>query len=170
MRRLLRVFAPAAPARRCSFASSSFAGSSGGRRRAAANWERAFFGRVHYEAGMREKYRAAVGEEGAGKSHREIFPDWPEDDEAPPHEFRRLPDDMKRRYIANRLAAGERRIVSCVDYGSLVMMQHLNLGERMINEAERLLVECGWMNELLAEKIGAVRECAVKVKFEFDLD
>ncbi|RNF15949.1 uncharacterized protein Tco025E_05338 [Trypanosoma conorhini] len=145
------------------------------RRRIAKGWENAFFGRVHYEPGMHEKYQAAVEMEGEEtglmrKDNRDLFPHWPEDEEAPLHEFRRLPDALKRRYIVNRLTMGERRITYAADYGGLLMMQHLNLGEMMINEAERLIVECGWCNDAVAAKIEAVRECAARTKFEFDLD
>ncbi|KEG10364.1 hypothetical protein DQ04_03821060 [Trypanosoma grayi] len=151
------------------------AATAGERRRIARNWENAFFGRVHYEPGMHEQYQSAVESEDAEagpeqKSNRELFPDWPEDEEAPLHEFRRLPDALKKRYIINRLSMGERRILYAPDYGSLLMMQHLNLGELMINEAERLLVECGWLNETVGAKIAAVRDSAAKVKFDFDLD
>ncbi|ESL07710.1 hypothetical protein TRSC58_04597 [Trypanosoma rangeli SC58] len=145
------------------------------RHRITKSWENAFFGRVHYEPGMHEKYQAAMeieGEEAGSlrRSNRELFPNWLEDEEAPLHEFRRLPDALKRRYIVNRLTMGERRITHAADYGGLLMMQHLNLGELMINEAERLLVECGWCNDAVAAKIEAVRECAAGTKFEFDLD
>ncbi|KAH9600092.1 hypothetical protein LSM04_001964 [Trypanosoma melophagium] len=159
------------------------AAQAGDRRRLANHWEKAFFGRVHYEPGMREHYRSATEAEseekeqeremGMGieyKSNRELFPDWPEDDEAPLHEFRQLPAALRRRYIANRLAMAERRVMHAVDYGSLLMMQHLNLGERMLNEAEQLLVECGWWNSAVEAKIAALRDHAAKVKFEYDLD
>ncbi|ORC86123.1 uncharacterized protein TM35_000301630 [Trypanosoma theileri] len=156
----------------------------GDRRRLASHWEKAFFGRVHYEPGMREHYRSATEAEREEKepqegkdemgleymSNRELFPNWAEDEEAPLHEFRQLPAALRRRYIANRLAMAERRVMFAADYGSLLMMQHLNLGERMLNEAEALLVECGWWNSVVAAKIEAVRDHAAKVKFEFDLD
>ncbi|KAF5222652.1 hypothetical protein ECC02_004229 [Trypanosoma cruzi] len=145
------------------------------RRRIARSWENAFFGRVHYEPGMHEKYQAALEteeeeEELMRKSNRELFPHWPEDEQAPRHEFQRLPDALKKRYIVNRLTMGERRITYAADYGGLLMMQHLNLGELMIKEAERLLVECGWCNDDVAAKIEAVRDCAARTKFQFDLD
>ncbi|KAG8348189.1 hypothetical protein TRVL_00963 [Trypanosoma vivax] len=146
------------------------------RRRILQSWENAFFGRAHYEPGMREGYRAAVdSEEGgevasAGMSNRELFPNWAEDEDAPYHEFLQLSDALKRRYIINRLAMGERRVTFAPYYGSMFMMQHLNLGEMMINEAERLLTDCGWMSDTVASKIAAVRESAARVKFEYDLD
>ncbi|EKF37637.1 hypothetical protein MOQ_002166 [Trypanosoma cruzi marinkellei] len=145
------------------------------RRRISRNWENAFFGRVHYEPGMHEKYQAAMEteeeeEELMRKSNRELFPHWPEDEEAPRREFHRLPDALKKRYIVNRLTMGERRITYAADYGGLLMMQHLNLGELMINEAEQLLMECGWCNDDVAAKIEAVRDCAARTKFQFDLD
>nr|CCC95013.1 conserved hypothetical protein [Trypanosoma congolense IL3000] len=147
------------------------------RRRIAQSWENAFLGRVHYEPGMHENFQAVtnleeeerkVGLQGDGGGDQAF--NWPDDEEAPLHEFLQLPDDLKRRYIIRRLVMGERRITHAPYYGSLLMMQHLNIGELMINEADNLLRECGWMNEAVASKIKEVRSRAAKVKFEHDLD
>ncbi|RNF04539.1 hypothetical protein TraAM80_05137 [Trypanosoma rangeli] len=85
---------------------------------------------------MHETCQAAMEIEAGSmrRNNRELFPNWLEDKEAPLHEFRRLPDALKRRYIVNRLTVGERRITHAADYGGLLMMQHLNLGELMMNE------------------------------------
>lgn len=146
------------------------------RRRMAKSWENAFFGRVHYEPGMHDRYQAALDaevEEHATLDEKDMcdrLPNWPDDEETPLHEFLQLSDAAKKRYIVRRLTMGERRINYAPYYGSLLMMQHLNLGELMISDAEHLVRESGWMTECVASKIEAVRECASKIKFEYDLD
>lgn len=137
-------------------------------------WESAFFARVHFEEGMHERFQRVIDAEEhemiAGRTNEELFPNWPADEEAPPHLFSKLSPALQLRYILNRLVMGERRVRYAVDYGSLSMMYQLNLGERMVNEAESLLVQLGWMNEELQERIDEVKATATKVKYDYDLD
>lgn len=145
------------------------------RREITKHWEKAFYGRVHYEEGMHEGYAEASqadeeDRELTGKSNRELFPDWREGESAPRHEFLRLRPALQRRYILNRLAMGERRVRYAAYSGSFLMMAQLSLGESMMREAEELLKELGWMNRELAERIEKVRQDLIEIKFENDLD
>lgn len=148
------------------------------RRQVRQQWEKSFFGRMHFDEGMHSRFAEALASEEEeafrqsieGQTHAELFPRWPEDEEAPLAEFKRLRPSLQLRYIVNRLSMGERRIRYAVDYGSLSMMYQLNLGELMVNEAEKLLLELDWMNEDVAAQIDEVKTLASKVKYDFDLD
>ncbi|KAG5509559.1 hypothetical protein JKF63_06264 [Porcisia hertigi] len=150
------------------------------RRQVRQQWEKSFFGRLHYEEGMRSRFAEALQSEEeeeemfrksiAGQSHADLFPNWPEDEEAPLSEFKRLRPSLQLQYIVNRLSSGERRIRYAVDFGSLFMMAQLNLGEMMVREADALLRELGWMNDEVAAKIQEVQTLAAKTKYDFDLD
>ncbi|KPA76486.1 putative mitochondrial hypothetical protein [Leptomonas pyrrhocoris] len=148
------------------------------RRQVRQQWEKSFLGRVHYDEGMHSRFAEALaseeeeayGQSIEGASHAELFPRWPEDEEAPLAQFRRLRPALQLRYIVNRLSMGERRIRYAADYGSLSMMHQLNLGELMVHEAEKLLGELGWMNEDVAAQIEELKMLAAKIKYDFDLD
>ncbi|GET86925.1 hypothetical protein, conserved [Leishmania tarentolae] len=148
------------------------------RRQVRQHWEKSFFGRLHYEEGMQSRFAEALKSEEeeafrqliAGQSHADLFPRWPEDEEAPLSEFKRLRPSLQLHYITNRLSSGERRIRYAADFGGLLMMSQLNLGEMMIKEADMLLRELGWMNEEVSAKIEEVQALASKTKFDFDLD
>ncbi|KAG5484036.1 hypothetical protein LSCM1_05889 [Leishmania martiniquensis] len=148
------------------------------RRQVRQQWEKSFFGRLHYEEGMHSRFAEAFKSEEeevlrqsiAGQSHADMFPHWPEDEEAPLSEFKRLRPSLQLQYILNRLSSGERRIRYAADFGSLFMMTQLNLGEMMMREADTLLRELGWMNDDVAAKIQAVQLLASKIKYDFDLD
>ncbi|KPI88649.1 hypothetical protein ABL78_2253 [Leptomonas seymouri] len=148
------------------------------RRQSHQRWEMSFFGRVHFDEGMHSRFAKALASEEEeayrqsmeGHTHAELFPHWPEDEEAPLAEFKRLRPSLQLRYIVNRLSMGERRIRYAVDYGSLSMMYQLNLGELMVKEAEKLLVELGWLNDDVAAQIEEVKAQAEKIKYDFDLD
>ena len=148
------------------------------RRQMRQQWEKSFFGRVHFDDSMHSRFAEALASEEEeafrqsieGHTHAELFPRWPEDEEAPLAEFKRLRPSLQLRYIVNRLSMGERRIRYAVDYGGLSMMYQLNLGELMVNEAEKLLRELGWMNDDVAAKIEEVKMLADKIKYDFDLD
>ncbi|KAG5505270.1 hypothetical protein JIQ42_07477 [Leishmania sp. Namibia] len=148
------------------------------RREIRQQWEKSFFGRLHYEEGMHSRFAEAFKSEEeeayrqsiAGQSHADMFPCWPEDGEAPLSEFKRLRPSLQLQYILNRLSSGERRIRYAVDFGSLFMMAQLNLGEMMVREADMLLRELGWTNDEVAAKIEEVQTLASKVKYDYDLD
>ncbi|KAG5509966.1 hypothetical protein GH5_07814 [Leishmania sp. Ghana 2012 LV757] len=148
------------------------------RREIRQQWEKSFFGRLHYEEGMHSRFAEAFKSEEeeayrlsiAGQSHADMFPCWPEDSEAPLSEFKQLRPSLQLQYILNRLSSGERRIRYAVDFGSLFMMAQLNLGEMMVREADMLLRELGWMNDEVAAKIEEVQALASKVKYDYDLD
>jgi hypothetical protein len=148
------------------------------RRQVRQHWEKSFFGRMHFDDGMHSRFAEALASEEEeayrqsidGHTHAELFPRWPEDEEAPPAEFKLLRPSLQLRYIVNRLSMGERRIRYAVDYGSLSMMYQLNLGELMVKEAEKLLLELGWMNDDVAAQIDEVKMVAAKIKYDFDLD
>lgn len=144
------------------------------RRDMAGKWENAFFGRVHFDDGMHERFREAVSadehERLVTMTNEQLFPDWPADEEAPPHLFRKTAPAMQLRYILNRLSMGERRVRYAADYGSLSMMYQLSLGELMVGEAERHLDELGWMTDELREKIEEVKRMAAKTNYDYDLD
>lgn len=148
------------------------------RRQVRQQWEKSFFGRLHFDDDMHSRFAQALASEEEeayrhsieGYTHAELFPRWPEDEEAPLAEFKRLRPSLQLRYIVNRLSAGERRVRYAVDYGSLSMMYQLNLGELMVSEAEKLLLELGWMNDDVASQIEEVKTLAAKIKYDFDLD
>ncbi|CAG9571003.1 hypothetical_protein_-_conserved [Leishmania major strain Friedlin] len=148
------------------------------RRQVRQQWEKSFFGRLHYEEGMHDRFSEALKSEDAeafrqsiaGQSHADLFPHWPEEEEAPLSEFKRLRPSLQLHYIVNRLSSGERRIRYSVDFGGLLMMPQLNLGEMMVKEADTLLRELGWMNDEVAMRIEEVQALASKIKFDFDLD
>ncbi|KAK7195174.1 hypothetical protein NESM_000441800 [Novymonas esmeraldas] len=149
------------------------------RRQLRQQWERSFSGRLHFEDGMHSRFAAALKSEEeeeahkqsiAGAAHAELFPCWPEEEEAPLHEFTRLRPSLQLQYIVNRLSSGERRIRYAVDFGGLTMMAQLNLGELMVREADALLRHLGWMNEEVAAKVEEVLAMAAKIKYDFDLD
>lgn len=104
----------------------------------------------------------------SGNGHAFVSP-WPADETAPVSEFLLLSPDFQQEYILRRLAMGERRVRYAADYGSLMMMQQLNLGEMMIREAEELLTVTGWGNAALTERIDEVKQMALQVKFNYDL-
>lgn len=162
-------------------------------------WEKALYGSVHFEAGMHCRYAAATAAEDAEKSFVPSGEDsdngehtracngphtnseaakeveamvarWSPDSELPDFLFRRLSAVKQSAYIVHRLTAAERRIRYAPDYGSLLMMQHLNMGEMMLTESERLLTERGWMNEALRRRISELRTLAHQIKFDHDLD
>lgn len=64
---------------------------------------------------------------------------------------------------------GERRIAVSQDYGSLMMMQHLNVGCQMIDEAEALVRHFGLMTPVVEEKIDDIRHQAYVIKYDNDL-
>nr|CCM20058.1 hypothetical protein, conserved [Leishmania guyanensis] len=148
------------------------------RRQVRQQWEKSFFGRLHYEEGMHGRFAEALKSEEeeafrlsiAGQSNADLFPQWPEDEQAPLSEFKRLRPSLQLQYIVNRLSSGERRIRYAVDFGSLFMMAQLNLGEMMITEADTLLRELGWMNDEVAARIEEVQALASKIKYDLDLD
>lgn len=160
--------------------SKSFTGKE--RKSIATNWENAFFGRVHFEEGMHQRYsEACAAEEEERRGNPKNFcaseqsVKWSnflstEDSETPLFFFHRMPAEEKLAYIIDRLTKGERRIRFAPDYGSLTMMAQLNLGELLLNDAEILLNEMKWMTPALQERIVSVKAIAAKIKYDYDLD
>lgn len=158
------------------------------RRGVRQQWERSFFGRLHHEEGMHSRFAEAIAaekeEETMAAAHqqrplgsdnddskRQMMLKWADtEEEAPRYLFHRLRPSLQLEYIVTRLSQGERRIRYAVDYGSLSMMYQLNLGERMVREAEALLLELGWMNDEVAGQISDIQAVAAKTKYDFDLD
>lgn len=162
----------------------------------ASRWENAFFGRVHFEDGMHQRYAEAVeAEEKEKERDRERwcdlhgncnysqgnsrgtstignlwFPNWSEDESTPRNLFHSLSAKEKLRFIIERLSKGERRIKFSPDYGGLSMMAQLNLGEFMIKDAEKLLLELDWMTPDLQANIESIKKEACRIKFDYDLD
>lgn len=169
---------------------SSYTGSE--RKKFAARWENAFYGKIHYDPGMRERYESAAEEEAAmdeairqrqqpsAKHHSSSSSDQNESGSNPPlpsgaddltvDQLKDLPEGHVKHYIVSRLTRAERRIKFSVDYGSLYMMSHLNDGEMLLREAEELLTLFGWMNAALRVKIDELRDDAYKIKYDNDLD
>lgn len=151
------------------------------RRSLASHWENAFFGRVHYEEGMHQRYAEAVAEDENEKpnlsdsykgdsSVADQLSSWPEDSNVPDYLFFGQPAAEKLKFIIDRLSRGERRVKFAPDYGGLTMMAQLSLGEQMIREAEKRLNDMEWMTSDLQAKITEVKEAAAKIKYDFDID
>lgn len=162
-----------------------------------SRWENAFFARVHFEEGMHKRYAEALkAEEKEKEKDREKWEDeedttggsneinptasssaakpwfsnWSEDETTPRNLFHAFSAKKKLRFIVERLSKGERRIKFAPDYGGLTMMAQLNLGELMIKDAEKLLLELDWMTPELQDNIEKVKSMASRIKFDYDLD
>ncbi|EPY41530.1 hypothetical protein AGDE_02394 [Angomonas deanei] len=149
----------------------------------AQHWEKAFFGRVHYEEGMHERYKGALDAEEEERyfDHesqgniidlcKKKIPSWDETEKVPQALFlARLAPNEQLQYIIYKLTFAQRRIRYAADYGGSSMMLQLQLGETALTEAEELLTKLDWMNDELQEKIEELKLDANTVKFEYDLD
>lgn len=79
-------------------------------------------------------------------------------------------EDNLRDVIVDKLVKAERRIMFGADFGSYMLMAHLNNGLELLNEAEELLLARQWMNKETKDKISQLRSHAEKIKFNLEID